>query len=184
MTLPVPTARRLAIGLLAGIILLIPRPAAAQCPTWDGLLADESLLDITISAPQMAGLRMWFVYVTPATLGRCTLGDTLFDTASAELSGAQDRHVFWIGTEGPALHLFRLERIYMIQETRRYDMVGSLALDSPATVLNGKPPLTAEALIAFEGPVDFAEPVTVFYEGIMGSVPGEYWFPENLGSGR
>ena len=31
---------------------------------------------------------------------------------------------------------------------------------------------------------DFAEPVTIFYEGIMGSVPGEYWFPENLGSDR
>jgi len=183
VTLPVPAARRLAIGLLA-VALLMPSPAAAQCPTWDDLRANESLLDITISDPDMAGLRMWFVYVTPASLGRCTLGTTLFDTASTELSGAQERHLFWIGTEGPALHLFRLERIYMIQETRRYDLAGSLALDSPTTVLDGRPPLTAEALIAFEGAIDFNEPVTIFYEGIMGSVPGEYWFPESLGPGR
>ena len=168
-----------ALAPLAAAVLLLAaggRPARAQCPTWDDLRAAELLIDLTIADPNMAGLRLWLVYISPETLGRCTLGDARFETLSPALSAGDNRHLFWIGAEGPALHLFRLERIYMIQSDRRLDVVESVELDTPAATLQGIPPLTAEAIVAVEGILDFAEPATIFYEGIMGAVPGEYWF--------
>ena len=128
----------------------------------------------------MAGLRMWFIYISSTSLGQCTLGAS-FETLTPELTNGENRHVFWIGAEGSALHLFRLNRLYMIQSDRRYNVIDSVELDLPTTVLQGVPGLTAEAIVAFEGIVDLNEPVTIFYEGIMGTVPAEYGFPETNG---
>ena len=179
----------MALVSLVSLQLVVPllaadaRPARAQCPTWDDLRAAEHLIDLTISDPNMAGLRLWLVYVSPETLGRCTLGDARFEELSPTLAGGDDRHLFWIGAEGPALHLFRLERIYMIQSDRRLDVVASVELETPAATLQGVPLLTAEAVVAVEGVLDFSEPATVFYEGVMGTVPGEYWFDGLLPAG-
>jgi hypothetical protein len=123
---------------------------------------------------------MWLIYVSPASLGQCTLGAS-FETLTPELTNGENRHVFWIGAEGSALNLFQLNRLYMIQSDRRYNVVDSIELDLPTTVLQGVPRLTAEAVVAFEGIVDLNEPVTIFYEGIMGTVPVEYWFPKTTG---
>ncbi len=166
--------------LTCALLTIYPNNVSAQCPSWKQLRADESAIDLTISDPSMAGLRMWLIYISSASLGQCTLGAT-FETLTPELTTGENRHVFWIGAEGSALHLFRLNRLYMIQSDRRYDVVDSVELDLPTTVLQGVPGLTAEAVVAFEGIVDLNEPVTIFYEGIMGTVPVEYWFPKTTG---
>ena len=179
MTKFASVASRLILPLpFCALLVLNPHTATAQCPPWEELRKDESVIDLTISDPNMVGLRMWVVYVSLASLGRCTLGTELFETVTPELTASENHHVFWIGAEGPALHLFRLERIYMIQGARRYDVINSIELDTPTAVLDGMPRLTAEALVTVEGLVDFTDPVTIFYEGEMGTVPGEYWFPD------
>ena len=175
---PAQAAARLLPLFLAALLCGAVRPASAQCPTWSELRAAEGLVDLTISDPSNAGLRLWVVYVSPDTLGRCTLGGERFDGLTASMGTGGSRHLFWIGTEGPALHLFLLERIYMIQVDRRLDVVDSVKLDTPSAILQGIPPLTAEAVVAIEGILDFSESATIFYEGIMGSVPGEYWFDD------
>ena len=169
-------ASRLAF-MVAVLVMLSAGTAGAQCLSWTELHAEDSLIELTISDPAMAGLRMWFVYVNPPALGRCTLGDERYDQVRRDLiEDPATRHVFWVGLEGDLIDLFRTERFFIIQTDRRLDIAGRVDLERATGQLQGGPRLTAEAFLIFEGLIDFAEPATIFYEGAFGNVPGEYWF--------
>lgn len=172
--------------VVAVLVMLGVGTAGAQCLPWTELHSEDSLIELAISDPGAAGLRMWFVYVNPPELGRCTLGDERYDEVRRDLiEDPATRHVFWVGLEGTLVDLFRTERFFIIQGNRRLDIAGRVDLKPATGQLQGGPRLSAEAFLIFEGPIDFAGPVTIFYEGAMGNVPGEYWFLEKyVGAAR
>ena len=173
------TSKQIFLSLVTVIVLFTGRVVFTECPTWDELYMDDSLIELTISDPSMAGLRMWFVYVNPPVLGRCTLGHEPYnEVRESLLTDPSTQHLFWVGLEGDLLDLFRTERFYMIQGDRRLDVMRRLDLNLPTGLIQNGPSLSGEALLLFKGVIDFTEPVTIFYEGVMGSVPGEYWFSE------
>ena len=173
------TSKQIFLSLVTVIVLFTGRVVFTECPTWDELYMDDSLIELTISDPSMAGLRMWFVYVNPPILGRCTLGHEPYnEVRESLLKDPSTQHLFWVGLEGDLLDLFRTERFYMIQGDRRLDVMRRLDLNLPTGLIQNGPSLSGEALLLFKGVIDFTEPVTIFYEGVMGSVPGEYWFSE------
>ena len=62
------TSKQIFLSLVTVIVLFTGRVVFTECPTWDELYMDDSLIELTISDPSMAGLRMWFVYVNPPIL--------------------------------------------------------------------------------------------------------------------
>ncbi len=50
----------------------------AECPTWDDLLAEESVLEVNIARRAS----MFISYVNPPQLGVCFLGESLYNQIS------------------------------------------------------------------------------------------------------
>ena len=80
--------------------------------------------------------------------------------------------------EGDYPRLFNPEWMYMIQIDQRFDVVRAIDLGADNTELPDAPPMASRTLVAVEGTIDFAEPLTIFHETQMGARAAEYWFAE------
>ncbi len=151
---------------------------ADDCPTWDQMVEEESVSQVIISNRRFVGLSMSFVYLNPPELGRCVLGEELYQQLERGLlKDGSETHVFWVGVGGTYVDLFRAERIYMVQGDKRFDLSlkGEIDVTTPAGTVEG---IRTQHLIMFDDAIDVAEPITIFYESGMGTYSGEYWLAD------
>jgi len=146
-------------------------PLYAECPTWDDVLAEESVLEVNVARRAS----MFVAYVNPPQLGVCFLGEDLYNQLSDTLlKNRPNRHFFWIGGNH-SLDLVEIAtRTSMLQgdEELYFDL---------ATKLRGPrsfPVIETEFLLSLEGELDFSEPVTIFFTAFRGIYSKEYWLPE------
>ena len=87
-------------GLIAALALA-PDHAAAQCPSWEDMLGDGSLVQIEAILRDEIDLTLSIVYLNPPRLGACALGEVLFEGLDANLlSAGPPVQAFWIGVSG------------------------------------------------------------------------------------
>jgi len=146
----------------------------AECPTWDELLDEESVIPVRIQRGSR-GAPMYVAYANPAELGNCLLGEELYTHLSGKLfEKFPDRHFFWIGG-GHGMDMNEvISRTSMLQGGKEhfFDL---------ATLLRGPrlfPGIHLEILVSFDAKLDFSESVVVFFTGFMGTYSKEYWLPE------
>ncbi len=143
----------------------------AECPTWEELLADETVLQVNIARRAF----MFVAYVNPPQLGVCFLGESLYNEIRDNLiEKLPDRHFFWIGGSHSLDMVDIASRTSMLQgdEEFYFDL---------ATKLRGErsfPGIETEILLSFEGEIDFSDGVTLFFKGFRGNYSNEYWLPE------
>ena len=143
----------------------------AECPTWDDLLAEESVISVRIDrreAPMFVG------YINPPQLGVCLLGEDLYSRISALLKRMPNRHFFWIGG-GHSLDMTSVAtRTSMLQGGQELYFDLATKVGGPRSF----PPIETEILASLEGELDFLDGVTVFFTGFWGTYSSEYWLPE------
>lgn len=143
----------------------------AECPTWEDLLAEESIIEVRVARRAS----MFVAYVNPPPLGVCFLGEELYNEFNEGLfQKLPDRHFFWIGGSHNLDLADTATRTSMLQGDQEFHF-------DLATKLRGKrsfPAIETEMLLSFEGKIDFSDGVTVFFTGFRGNYSAEYWLPE------
>jgi len=157
----------LTIGSVAGL-------SFADCPTWDDLLSEESVLPVRIARRSREG-PMYIAYVNPSELGLCILGEEIYNQLSEKLfQKYPDRHFFWIGGAHSLDMKDVASRTSMLQEGQEFYFDLATRLRGPRAF----PEIHTEFLVSFDGEIDFSEPVTIFFTGFRGNYSNEYWLPE------
>ncbi len=147
-------------------------PVSAECPSWEELLAEESVTHVNISSRRY----MFLGYINPPQLGACFLGEQLYNQVREDLlENEPNRHLFWISVGGTSFDLLSLTgRISMLQGNQELYVVSAAGVGFDSTV----PRNHSEIIISLEGEMDFSEPVTIFFRGGRGTYSNEYWLPE------
>ncbi len=143
----------------------------AECPTWEELLAEESVLEVNIARRAS----MFVGYVNPPQLGVCFLGESLYNQVSDKLIKKEpNRHFFWIGG-GHSLDMVDIAtRTSMLQGDQEFYFDLATKLRGPRSF----PVIETEILVSLEGEIDFSDGVTIFFTGFRGNYSKEYWLPE------
>ena len=143
----------------------------AECPTWDDLLAEESVVQLNIARRES----VFIGYANPPQLGVCFLGDDLYNEITEKLiKKLANRHFFWIGG-GHSLDMVNIAtRTSMLQGDQEFHFDLATKLRGPRSF----PGIETEILVSFEGEIDFSDGVTIFFTGFRGNYSNEYWLPE------
>ena len=146
--------------------------AYAECPTWEELLAEESVIEVNTGRRAT----MFVSYLNPSQLGVCFLGEEYYNQFVARLAKEHpDRHFFWIGGPHSMDLVDTASRTSMLHEGKEFYFDLATMLEGPRSF----PGIEIEFLLSFEGEIDFFEPVTVFFTPFMGGTSSkEYWLPE------
>ncbi len=147
-------------------------PVYSECPTWDDLLAEESVTQLNISSRRY----VFLAYINPPQLGACFLGEQLYNQVREDLlKNEPNRHLFWIGVGGTSFDLLSMTgRISMLQGDQELYVVSAGGIGEDSSV----PRNHSEIIVSLEGEIDFSEPVTIFFRGGRGTYSNEYWLPE------
>ena len=143
----------------------------AECPTWDDLLAEESIVQVNIARRAS----VFIGYANPPELGVCLLGEGLYNEITEKLiKNLPNRHFFWIGG-GHSLDMVDVAtRTSMLQGNQEFRFDLATKLRGPRSY----PGIETEILVSFEGEIDFSDGVTIFFTGFRGNYSNEYWLPE------
>ena len=144
----------------------------AECPSWDELLAEESVIEVNIARRAT----MFVGYVNPSQLGVCFVGDDYYNELIVRLIKKQpNRHFFWIGGSHSLDLVDTASRTSMLHEGEEFYFDLATMLKGPRSF----PGVETEFLLSFEGEIDFFEPVTIFFTPFRGGTYSkEYWLPE------
>ena len=113
------TGRTVAGALLLAALVLLPATADAQCPDWDGMLDQGSLVPIEAVLGDEIDLTLWIAYLNPPRLGARALGDQLYDgLASGLLNAGPPAQAFWVGITGDSADEFSPEQLWVVQDGR------------------------------------------------------------------
>jgi len=165
--------RSATLGLVA-TLGLTPAPVGAQCPGWDEMLADGTLVQIEAKIRGEIDLTLSIVYLNRPDGGRCTLGATLYDGLETNLLSA-GLHVqaFWVGVSGRSSAEFVPEKLFVVQGDAEMALAlkGALDLD---TRLGPQAELDTELLVFYEAELDRNRPIRLIYLSEIGPVSAAY----------
>jgi hypothetical protein len=145
--------------------------AYAECPTWEELLADESVIEVSVARRSS----MFVAYVNPQQLGVCFMDEGFYNEVRENMiEPLNNRHFFWLGG-GHSLDMADTAlRVYMLQGDHEFfvDVAGKI------TGPRSFPHIHSEFLVSYEGDLDLSDGVTIFFRGFRGTYSNEYWLPE------
>ena len=145
--------------------------AYAECPSWEELVEEESIIEVSIGRRDS----LFVAYVNPPQLGVCFMDEAFYkDVRENMIETRTNRHFFWFGGDHSLDMVDSALRIYLLQEDQefRIDVAGKI------TGPRSFPLIHTEFLISFEGDLDMSEAVTIFFQGFRGTYSNEYWLPE------
>lgn len=166
--------RLIAPGLVAGVLTLLPAPAAAQCRDWGEMLADGSVVQIEAVLGTEIDLTLSVVYLNPKRLGRCALGTALYDGLdSAMLSAGPPAQAFWIGVTGRSADTFAPEQLWIVQDERELglSLKGEYDVETRLSTLRE---FDGQHLVVYGAELDATVPMRVIYLSSIGPVSSEY----------
>ncbi len=110
-------------------LTVAPGRAVAQCPSWEDMLAEGSLVQIEAILRDEIDLTLSLVYLNPPRLGSCALGEALFEGLDSNLlSAGPPVQAFWVGVSGRSADQFSPEQLWVNPDcglkTRSWDEVG------------------------------------------------------------
>ena len=155
-------------ALTLGVVL---NPVYAECPTWEELIAEESIIEISLGRRES----LFIAYVNPPQLGVCFMDESFYNEVRENLIEKQgNRHFFWVGGDHSLDMVDSALRIYMLQGDREFHIDVAGKISGPRSF----PRVHTEFLISFEGELDLSDGVTIFFRGFRGTYSNEYWLPE------
>lgn len=158
----------------AHIYDLGPHQALAQCQDWDTMLADGSLVQIDTVLGDEIDLTLSVVYLNPKRLGRCALGDGLFDGLdSGILNAGSPAQGFWVGVSGRSADTFVPEQLWVVQGDREMGLSLKGEYDAE-TRLSTLGDIEAQYLVVYGAELDATQPMRVIYVSSIGPLSSEY----------
>lgn len=148
-----------------------PSLAYAECPTWEELLAEESVIEVNVGRRAT----IFVAYVNPPQLGVCFMEESFYhDIRENMIEKLKNRHFFWIGG-GHSLDMVDTAlRLYMLQGDQEFHVDIAGKITGPRSF----PSVHVEFLLGFEGELDLSDGVAIFFRGFRGTYSNEYWLPE------
>ena len=162
-----------AAGLTAALTFA-PTRAVAQCPDWDEMLAEGSLVQIEAVLRDEIDLTLSVVYLNPPRLGSCALGNMLFDGLDSNLlSAGPPAHGFWVGVSGRSADEFAPEQLWVVQGDQELGLSLKGEFDT-ATRLSGMGEFAAQYLVVYGAEIDPSQPMRLIYISRIGPVSEPY----------
>jgi hypothetical protein len=163
-----------AVAALTAALALAPDRAAAQCPSWDDMLADGSLVQIEAILRDEIDLTLSILYLNPPRLGACALGEVLFEGLESNLlSAGPPVQAFWIGVSGRSAEEFAPEQMWLIQGENELGLSLKAAFDAE-TRIGKMHDLDAQHLVFYEHEIEPAQPMRLIYISSIGPVSESY----------
>ena len=145
--------------------------AYAECPTWEELLAEESVIEVNIGRRAT----MFVAYINPPQLGVCFMDESFYrDVRENMIEKLNNRHFFWIGGEHSLDMVDTSLRLYMLQGDQEFHVDIAGKITGPRSF----PSIHTEFLVGFEGELDLSDGVAIFFRGFRGTYSNEYWLPD------
>ena len=161
-------------GALVATLAMAPAQVLAQCRDWDEMVADGSLVQIKAVLGDEIDLTLPVVYLNPKRLGRCALGEALYDGLdSALLSAGPPAQGFWVGVSGRSAETFVPEQLWVVQGDRELglSLKGDYEVDTRLSALGE---LAFQYLVVYGDNLDPTLPMRLIYVSRIGPVSTEY----------
>jgi hypothetical protein len=145
--------------------------AYAECPTWEELIAEESVIELSVGRRETVHV----AYINPPQLGVCFMDEKFYkEVRENMIDKLENRHFFWVGGRHALDMADTALRVYLLQGDREFfiDVAGKI------TGPRSFPNVHSEFLLGFEGELDLSDGVVIFFRGFRGTYSNEYWLPE------
>lgn len=172
-----PTTWVVAAVLGFGFGLFDASVAGAQCPDWDQMRDDGSVVEIEAVLRDEIDLTLSLVYLNPPGLGACALGEALFDGLdSGLLRAGPPAEAFWVGISGRSTGDFVPEQLWVVQGDRELGLSLKGEYDVE-TRLSSLQDFEQQYLVVYGEALDPTEPMRLIYISSIGPVSTEYRLP-------
>ena len=172
------TPRALAGMLLLVSVAALPATADAQCPDWDEMLEEGSLVPVEAVLGDEIDLTLWIAYLNPPRLGECALGAQLYEwLASGLLRAGPPAQAFWVGITGDSADEFSPQQLWVVQDDRELGLSLKGEYDAPTRVSTLED-LDGQFLVVYADELDATRPMRLIYISSIGPVSSEYHVPQ------
>ncbi|TDI25740.1 MAG: hypothetical protein E2P06_04115 [Acidobacteria bacterium] len=155
-------------------LTVVPGRAVAQCPSWEDMLAEGSLVQIEAILRDEIDLTLSLVYLNPPRLGSCALGEALFEGLDSNLlSAGPPVQAFWVGVSGRSADQFSPEQLWVVQGEKELGLSLKAEFDTE-TRLGRMIEFAAEYIVFYNDEIDRSLPMRLIYISSIGPVSEVY----------